>query len=60
MDEVKAMTHAGETVGRAVGTGLRKARQGARKVRRQARKGVRQARRGARKTRVTAGFAHSP
>ena len=29
MDEVKAMTHAGETVGRAVGTGLRTLRQGA-------------------------------
>lgn len=29
MDEVKAMTHAGETVGRAVGTGLRTFRHGA-------------------------------
>ena len=29
MDEVKAMTHAGETVGRAMGTGLRKMRHGA-------------------------------
>jgi hypothetical protein len=29
MDEVKAMTHAGETVGRAVGTGLRTLRRGA-------------------------------
>jgi hypothetical protein len=29
MDEVKAMTHAGETVGRAMGTGLRTLRRGA-------------------------------
>jgi hypothetical protein len=29
MDEVKAMTHTGETVGRAVGTGLRSLRRGA-------------------------------
>ncbi|HEX4725540.1 MAG TPA: hypothetical protein VH333_23715 [Pseudonocardiaceae bacterium] len=29
MDEVQAMTHAGETVGRAVGTGLRTIRRGA-------------------------------
>ncbi len=29
MDEVKAMTHAGETVGRAVGSGLRTLRRGA-------------------------------
>jgi hypothetical protein len=29
MDEVKAMTHAGETAGRAVGTGLRTLRRGA-------------------------------
>lgn len=29
MDEVQAMTHAGETVGRAVGTGLRTLRRGA-------------------------------
>jgi cobalamin biosynthesis Mg chelatase CobN len=32
MDEVKAMTHTGETVGRAVGTGLRTLRRGATQV----------------------------
>jgi F0F1-type ATP synthase membrane subunit b/b' len=32
MDEVKAMTHAGETVGKTVGTGLRNLRRGAEQI----------------------------